>query len=239
MIVLIPIQPSSSFFNFKHNDPGFIDWLAPCFDIHSNVVNIVGILFFPFKFDLNIFHLNWDNAVYDKDKIPCVRIPLAFKNLNVVALVYHSGKVVLTGINHIDLAQKAFDIILLFYYRFHLKNDHFFRPLTLPFQITNVVATADFKQHIDLTQLPLLFPSIKFNSELFPAAILLTKYFTNKNTTVLIYANGKIVIAGAKKIWIAHFIAQFTAFYILKHLQIDRFNNFFLTTWNNFKLIIL
>ena len=222
---MIPLQPlHNDLQHFKHPpNNNNIDWLAPCFDIQSNVVNIVGILHFPFSLNMNTFHLNWKNAVYDKDKIPCVRIPLNFNKLNVVALVYQSGKVVLTGINQLQLARKAWDTILLFYHNFFPLNN-------IPnfnFHITNVVATADFKQHIDLHDLPNKFPSIKFNAELFPAAILLTKFFTRKHTTVLIYANGKIVIAGAKKLFIAHFIAQFTAAVILKHLTIDRFNMHF------------
>ena len=200
-----------------------IDWLAPSFDIHSDIVNIVGLLQFPFSFDLDFFAANWINAIYDKKKIPCVRIPFLFNNFNVVALVYHSGKVVITGFNDLLFIHKVWNIISLFY----LSHSHlpFYSFNFSFFKISNVVATIDFKQPIDLFALSLHFSFIKFNPELFPAAIFFAPNLINIHASVLIYNNGKCVIAGAKHIFLAHITAQFTAFVLLRNFaHIDRFN---------------
>ena len=205
--------------------PSFVnddfDWNAPCIDVQANIVNIVGISKFPHTFDLQLFVKFWKNAIYEPKKIPCVRIPLAFKDINAVALVYHSGNVVITGINLYTLAVKAFRTIALFYSQF------IFNTLpTFNFLITNVVATADIKQKINLLQLPLLNNKIKFDPENFPAAIILSHDFIKHKATVLVYSNGKLVIAGVKKIFLAHLIAQFTIRELLPSLGIlvDRFN---------------
>ena len=209
--------------------PSFVnddfDWNAPCIDVIANIVNIVGIAKFPHTFELKLFTLHWNNAVYEPKKIPCARIPLAFKGINAVALVYHSGNVVITGINDFQLAIKAFRTIALFYYQWNHTNSF---PL-FNFLITNVVATADIKQKINLLSLPALNNKIKFDPENFPAAIILSHDFIKHKATVLVYSNGKLVIAGVKKIFIAHLIAQFTIRELLPSFGIfvDRFNLYF------------
>lgn len=203
----------------------FNNWTAPCVDVTSNVVNIVGIANFNNPLNLEFFNNNWKNAVYEPKKIPCVRIPLAFKDFNAVALVYNSGKVVITGVNHVDLVQKAFRTIALFY-------NQFVYDFGLPqfnFRFTNVVATANIKQNINLLLLPAADKNIKFDPETFPAAMFSANVFINAHATVLIYANGKLVVTGAKKVFLAHTIAQFTIRELLPrfNIKVDRFNDAF------------
>jgi TATA-box binding protein (TBP) (component of TFIID and TFIIIB) len=201
------------------------DWNAPCVDVHSHIVNIVGILKFPLQFDLNVFKLFWNNAIHEPHRIPCVRCPLNFFNVNAVALVYQSGNVVITGFRELSLARKAFHTLALFYHNHFPK---FALPL-FNFHITNVVATADIKQKINLLLLPAFDNKFKFDPEAFPAAIFFAQDFINAHATVLLYANGKLVVTGAKKLFLAHCIAQFTITNLLHNFGIfvDRFNNFF------------
>ena len=202
-----------------------IDWNAPCVDVHSHIVNIVGILKFKQHLDLYIFKTHWKHAVHEPKRIPCVRCPFLWKNINAVALVYQSGNVVITGFRDIRLALKAFHTLALFY---HTHSRNFLLP-AFDFQITNVVATADIKQKINLLRLPAFNLKFKFDPEAFPAAIFFSHDFIHAHATVLIYANGKLVVTGAKKIFLAHCIAQFTINTLLPSLGIvvDRFNKHF------------
>ena len=200
-----------------------IDWLKPVFDSHSRIVNIVAVSDFHRHIDLHITHKFWRDSILEPKKIPCVRAKFNFKLDNTVALIYHSGKVVFTGFKHIHTLKKAFHLLNLFLLQ------HLTLPLTaLNFAIANVVATININQIIDIQALITKYPQAHFDSQIFPAAQLKTFGLINAKSTLLFYANGKIVVAGANKLFKAHCILQYAIFHILKDIiHIDRFNDSF------------
>jgi len=62
-------------------------------------------------------------------------------------------------------------------------------------KITNVVATADLRQHLDLNMISQLTPGAKYNPQQFPALIYKLQ---RPRTTTLLFTSGKMVCTGAK-----------------------------------------
>ncbi len=62
--------------------------------------------------------------------------------------------------------------------------------------ITNMVAAGNLGISLDLYKLSLTMPSIEYEPEQFPGAIL---KFKNPKVSLLLFKNGKVIIAGAKR----------------------------------------
>ena len=193
-----------------------MNWNITHDNTNSQIVNIVAVFNWKHNINLNTVHTHWKNSIYQKKKIPCVRLRFKFKHVNTVALVFYSGKIVVTGAPNIHTLRKAHIILNLFLYQYlHIPH------ITFIFQTANVIATAHLKQHINLT----LLPHTTFDPQSFPAAIHKKK---KAKATILFYSNGKIVVTGAQKIYIAHINLQYALQHILyTHTQHTAFNTHF------------
>lgn len=192
-----------------------LDWDTPCYDTHTHIVNIVAIINYQQHIDLHLTHKKWKQSIFKPSKIPCVRAKFNFKYNNTVALIYHSGKIVVTGFNHINILHKAIHILNIF-----LQHTQQLIPITLTHQTANVVATTNIKQNIDIHHLQ----HTTIDTQIFPAAQLKLNTQTNIKATALFYNNGKIVVAGAKKEFLAHIALQYAVFNVLDQYIVDRFN---------------
>jgi TATA-box binding protein (TBP) (component of TFIID and TFIIIB) len=188
---------NSSFNINKNYNTNLINWNLPCFDVHNTISNIVGLAKFNCSLNLQLIHKFFPNSAFDPSKIPCVRCPLNITNFNAVALIYSSGSVIITGLNHLSLIHHAFFIIKAFLKKTH--SDLFILD-NFNFKIHNVVSAFNTKHKINLNLLPFINNLFFFDPQEFPAAQFHAHNFINIHATVLIYFNGKIIVTGAKHI---------------------------------------
>jgi len=194
-----------------------IDWNKPCRDINANTQNIVVVANWKHIIDLDITHKYWDKSQFVPKKIPCVRAHFNFKHDNTVALIYKSGKVVITGFKQMNTLHVAINILNQFFKKFlNLKHN-----MNINTKTVNVVANTNILQYIDIQHLN----DTTLDTQVFPAAQHKTQH--KNKATILIYNNGKIVVAGAKKQFLANLALQFATFNLLEQYRIDRFNQHF------------
>lgn len=103
--------------------------------------------------------------------------------------VFTSGKLISTGAKNvkksIEQLQKTMEL---------LATNGFIRAVKLEPKVQNIVAILNLQNKIDLNSLSLVFPHSIFEPEQFPGLI----HRAENGTTSLIFASGKIIIAGAK-----------------------------------------
>ena len=144
-----------------------------------------------------------------------MRAHFNFKRHNTVALIYKSGKVVITGFKNYHTLKIAIRILHAFF------TTHF-KFTQLPFFTTvNVVANTNLMQKLDILHIK----HTTLDTQVFPAAQ--HKTIHHNKATILFYNNGKVVVAGAKKEFLAHLALQYAIFNLLKNYDIDRFNQHF------------
>jgi transcription initiation factor TFIID TATA-box-binding protein len=102
--------------------------------------------------------------------------------------IFISGKIISTGAK--SVAQSVRDLKRT---RYLLSTTRFIRSKKLKPKVRNIVATVDIHERLDVAELSQKLPKILYEPEQFPSAI----YKTNEGPTCLLFASGKIVIAGA------------------------------------------
>lgn len=103
--------------------------------------------------------------------------------------VFLSGKMISIGGKSIPESVQQLE-----YTKGILIREKFIKEISLEPKVQNVVATVDVKSKIDLNKMSSTFTGFSFIPEQFPAGI----YKSLVGPTCLIFASGKIVIAGAK-----------------------------------------
>ena len=103
--------------------------------------------------------------------------------------VFFSGKMVSTGANSISASIEQLERTMEF-----LAMEKFIKRIRLEHKVQNVVATTDVKSKIDLNRAASILTKFSLEPEQFSGAI----YRSPQGPTCLIFASGKIVIAGAK-----------------------------------------
>jgi len=115
---------------------------------------------------------------YVKDKIMQGRVA-----------VFFSGKMISTGAISISASIEQLEHTMEI-----LAIEKFIERIRLEHKVQNVVATTDLKSKIDLNRAASILTKFSLEPEQFPGAI----YRSPQGPTCLIFASGKIVIAGAK-----------------------------------------
>jgi len=106
-----------------------------------------------------------------------------------VSQIFLSGKMISTGaksvLQSIQQLEHTMDLLI---------NGNFIKREKLDHKVRNIVALMDIRGKLDVSQLSQKLSKIIYEPEQFPGAI----YRTEEGPTCLIFASGKIVIAGAR-----------------------------------------
>ncbi|EDR26064.1 TATA-box-binding protein, putative [Entamoeba dispar SAW760] len=175
----------------NNNKPIIKQLPVPTNEIEKPVIqNIVATVELDCTINLQDVVRRVRNAEYNPKRFGALIIRIT--NPKTTALVFHSGKLVVTGGKTVDdsrLAGRKYARILQ-RLGYNVKFNHF--------KIQNVVASCDMKFAISLKELIQLAPKItKYEPEIFPGVVY---RLADPKMVLLIFASGKIVFTGGKEI---------------------------------------
>ena len=152
------------------------------------IENIVATVTLDQKLDLNAIARSVPNIEYDPEEFP--GLILRLENPRLTALIFNSGKMVVTGAKSTQMLIKGFKHIMRIFVR------HGIIIVGKPkIQIQNIVASANLGVEIDLEKAAYLLPNTMYEPEQFPGLIHRMK---EPKVVLLIFSSGKMVITGAK-----------------------------------------
>jgi transcription initiation factor TFIID TATA-box-binding protein len=130
------------------------------------------------------------DAEYNKKRFPGV--VLRMQNPKIAALVFGSGKVVLTGAKNIESLSKGLNIL-----GDQLRSFNIDIPKKLTYKIQNIVTSADLATPINLNKIAVGFnlDRIEYEPEQFPG---LVYRLEDPKVVVLLFGSGKLIITGGK-----------------------------------------
>jgi transcription initiation factor TFIID TATA-box-binding protein len=140
--------------------------------------------------DLPVLASKIKDAEYNKKRFPGV--VLRMQDPKIAALVFGSGKVVLTGAKSIDSLSKGLNILGGL-----LRKQGIDIPKKLEYKIQNIVTSADLATAINLNKIAVGFnlDRIEYEPEQFPG---LVYRLDNPKVVVLLFGSGKLIITGGK-----------------------------------------
>jgi transcription initiation factor TFIID TATA-box-binding protein len=152
------------------------------------IENIVATVIFEHQLDLDLIEQGVSNIEYNPDQFP--GLILRLDSPKVTALIFRSGKMVVTGAKRTSDLIKAVKKIL----RMFIKSG-----VTVSgkprIQIQNIVASANLGMEVLLEKAAYLLESTMYEPEQFPGLIY---RLTDPKVVLLIFSSGKMVITGAK-----------------------------------------
>ena len=154
----------------------------------TRIENIVATVIFEHQLDLDIIEQGVPNIEYNPDQFP--GLILRLDSPKVTALIFRSGKMVVTGAKRtVDLIKAVKKILKMF-----VKSG-----ITITgkpkIQIQNIVASANLGMEVLLEKAAYLLENTMYEPEQFPGLIL---RLTEPRVVLLIFSSGKMVITGAK-----------------------------------------
>ncbi|MEM1927329.1 MAG: TATA-box-binding protein [Acidilobaceae archaeon] len=155
----------------------------------SQIENIVATVILEHPLDLSLIESRLPESEYNPDQFPGLIYRL--DQPKVTALIFKSGKMVVTGAKSVNTLVFAVKKIIK-----TLMNKGIPIHGKVQIQIQNIVASADLGTFIDLERAALALPGSMYEPEQFPGLI----YRMDKPSVVLlIFSSGKMVITGAKR----------------------------------------
>lgn len=153
------------------------------------IENIVATVILEHPLDLNLIETRIPDVDYNPDQFPGLVYRL--ESPKVTALIFKSGKMVVTGAKSIKQLVHAVKRI------FKTLMDRGVPIKGRPqIQVQNIVASANLNVIVDLERAALILPTSMYEPEQFPGLI----YRMDKPRVVLlIFSSGKMVITGAKR----------------------------------------
>ncbi|MBN1194443.1 MAG: TATA-box-binding protein [Methanomicrobiaceae archaeon] len=141
--------------------------------------------------DLQMLSSQIKDAEYNKKRFPGV--VLRMQDPKIAALVFGSGKVVLTGAKSVDSLSKGLEIL-----GNKLRALNIDIPEKLTYKIQNIVTSADLGTPINLNKIAVGFnlDRIEYEPEQFPG---LVYRLEEPKVVVLLFGSGKLIITGGKQ----------------------------------------
>ncbi len=155
------------------------------------IVNLVASANLNATLDLYNLAVSIPNIEYEPEQFPGAILKL--KEPKVSMLLFKNGKVICSGASSEEQIEQGI--------RKASKLIHEIQPSvkvlqTVEYQVVNLVATANLNQTLDLFQTALKLDNVEYEPEQFPGAILRIQ---DPKLTLLLFKNGKVICAGAKK----------------------------------------
>lgn len=154
------------------------------------IENIVASAKVAETLDLQMINEKIKDAEYNKKRFPGV--VLRMQDPKIAALVFGSGKVVLTGAKSIDSLSKGLEIL-----GNKLRELKIDIPKDLEYKVQNIVTSADLGTPINLNKIAVGFnlDRIEYEPEQFPG---LVYRLEEPKVVVLLFGSGKLIITGGK-----------------------------------------
>ncbi|WOF16499.1 TATA-box-binding protein [Methanoplanus sp. FWC-SCC4] len=155
------------------------------------IENIVASAKVAESLDLQMINEKIKDAEYNKKRFPGV--VLRMQDPKIAALVFGSGKVVLTGAKSVDSLSKGLEILGK-----RLRDLDIDIPMELEYKIQNIVTSADLGSPINLNKIAVGFnlERIEYEPEQFPG---LVYRLEEPKVVVLLFGSGKLIITGGKQ----------------------------------------
>lgn len=155
------------------------------------IENIVASAKIAETLDLPLIASSINNAEYNKKRFPGVVIRM--QDPKIAALVFGSGKVVLTGAKSVDSLNRGLDIL-----GEQLRNLNIEITSDLSYKVQNIVTSADLGAGINLNKIAVGFnlERIEYEPEQFPG---LVYRLDDPKVVVLLFGSGKLIITGGKE----------------------------------------
>ncbi|WP_298665021.1 TATA-box-binding protein [uncultured Methanofollis sp.] len=155
------------------------------------IENIVASAKVTDSLDLPVISSQIVGADYDKKRFPGVVIRM--QDPKIAALVFGSGKVVLTGAKSVDSLSRGLEILGGKLRDLGIEIDEH-----LTYTIQNIVTSADLGKPINLNKIAIGFnlDRIEYEPEQFPG---LVYRLEEPKVVVLLFGSGKLIITGGKR----------------------------------------
>jgi transcription initiation factor TFIID TATA-box-binding protein len=155
----------------------------------AKIENIVATVILDQTLDLNLIETRIPEVDYNPDQFPGLVYRL--QNPKVTALIFKSGKMVVTGAKSVRQLVYAVKRII------KALRDAGLEIRGVPkTQIQNIVASANLHARVDLEQAALALEGSMYEPEQFPGLIYRMR---QPSVVLLIFSSGKMVITGAKR----------------------------------------
>ncbi|MEB3845188.1 MAG: TATA-box-binding protein [Desulfurococcales archaeon] len=155
----------------------------------AKIENIVATVILDHPLDLNLIETRIPDVDYNPDQFPGLVFRLS--NPKVTALIFKSGKMVVTGAKSVN--QLVFAIKKIIKSLIDAGIPVRGVPKT---QIQNIVASANLHAYVDLEAAAYALPGSMYEPEQFPGLIY---RMPSPTVVLLIFSSGKMVITGAKR----------------------------------------
>jgi transcription initiation factor TFIID TATA-box-binding protein len=129
-----------------------------------------------------------ENAEYYPERFP--GIIFRQKNPRATFLIFSSGKMVVTGLEYVQNAERAVSKLLKKIRKFLIKSSE---PIIT---IQNIVANGNLHQSLNLNKAILMMESVMYEPEVFPGLIYNMK---NPRAVFLLFSTGSFVCTGVKE----------------------------------------
>ncbi len=154
----------------------------------TKIENIVATVTLDQTLDLHAIARSVPNIEYDPEEFPGLIFRL--DNPRLTALIFNSGKMVVTGAKSTQMLIKGFKRIIRIFVR------HGIIIVGKPkIQIQNIVASANLNVEVNLEKAAFELPNTMYEPEQFPGLI---HRMSDPKVVLLIFSSGKMVITGAK-----------------------------------------
>jgi len=155
----------------------------------ARIENIVATVILNQTLDLNLIETRIPEVDYNPDQFPGLVYRL--RNPKVTALIFKSGKMVVTGAKSVRQLVYAVKKII------KALRDAGLEIKSIPrTQIQNIVASANLHARVDLERAAIALEGSMYEPEQFPGLIYRMK---KPSVVLLIFSSGKMVITGAKR----------------------------------------
>lgn len=169
---------------------GYLLLMKPGLQIPTKIENIVASTKLSDSLDLNLISEKLPEADYNRRRFPGVVIRM--ENPKLAALLFNSGKVVLTGAKSQEVLSTGLKNLVE-----KLKTVYTEIPENPECNVQNMVISADLGTHVNLNKIAmsLSLDKIEYEPEQFPG---LVYRIDDPKTVVLLFGSGKLIITGGK-----------------------------------------
>ncbi len=159
--------------------------------VKYQIVNLVASATLNATLDLYNLAVSIPDIEYEPEQFPGAILKL--KEPKVSMLLFKNGKLIISGASSEEQIQqgirKASKLI-------HEIQKNVKVVSKVEYEVVNLVATANLNRALDLFQTALKLDNVEYEPEQFPGAIL---RITDPKITLLLFKNGKVICAGAKR----------------------------------------
>lgn len=157
-------------------------------DVTITVVNIVISSSLEKDIPLEKMAATLSNTEYNPEQFPGLVIRI--KDPKTSALIFSSGKIVLTGARSMDEVEKSIEKIIK-----SLKKINIDIKIKPKVTVQNIVASGSIGMDLNLNTLAIKLPNTEYEPEQFPGLVYKLR---GTHATFLLFTNGKIVCTGTK-----------------------------------------